>query len=57
MRSLLWLLLAVAVVANVFVGTFSDLTGAAEVAASVSTGVVVIGSAVGLWLTRSRSSV
>ncbi|MEU5220878.1 hypothetical protein AB0G79_32395 [Streptomyces sp. NPDC020807] len=54
MRPLLWLLLVVSVLANVYVGTFSDLTGGLRAAGSVGTGAVVLGSAVGLWLTRRR---
>lgn len=56
MRALLWLLLAVGVVANVFVTTFSGYTGVVEVLASVGTGAVFIGSGVGLWLTRARDA-
>lgn len=55
MRALLWLLLAVSVLANVFVSTFSGWTGGLEIVGSVCTGVVLIGSGVGLWLTRSRA--
>ncbi|MEU6974498.1 MULTISPECIES: hypothetical protein [unclassified Streptomyces] len=55
MRPLLWLLLAVGVVANVFVTSFSGYTGATEIAASVGTGTVALGAGVGLWLTRSRA--
>ncbi|MEU6927680.1 hypothetical protein [Streptomyces sp. NPDC046385] len=54
MRPLLWLLLAVGVVANVFVTSLSGYTGATEIVASVGTGVVAIGAGVGLWLTRAR---
>ncbi|GGU78894.1 hypothetical protein GCM10010275_12130 [Streptomyces litmocidini] len=54
MRALLWLLLTASVLANVFVGTFSDWTGALRIVGSVGTGVVLLGSAVGLWLTRPR---
>ncbi|MEV7276842.1 hypothetical protein [Streptomyces sp. NPDC093111] len=54
MRPLFWLLLAVGVVANVFVTTFSGLTGATEIVASAGTGVVALGAGVGLWLTRAR---
>ncbi|HEY9372765.1 hypothetical protein [Streptomyces sp.] len=55
MRPLLWLLLVVFVAANLWVSLLSGYTGAKEVVASVTTGSVVIGSAVALWLTRSRS--
>ncbi|MEU4079512.1 hypothetical protein [Streptomyces venezuelae] len=52
MRFVLWLLLAASVVANACVNTLAGLTGAAQITASVGTGVVLLGSAVGLWLTR-----
>ncbi|MCX4981725.1 hypothetical protein [Streptomyces sp. NBC_00572] len=52
MRFLLWLLLTASVLGNVFVSTFADLSAAAHVTASVGTGAVLLGSAVGLWLTR-----
>ncbi|MFE5485209.1 hypothetical protein [Streptomyces sp. NPDC056527] len=55
MRALLWLLLTASVLANVFVSSFSGWTGGLQVAGSVCTGVLLVGSAVGLWLTRSRS--
>ncbi|KKZ70582.1 hypothetical protein VO63_28120 [Streptomyces showdoensis] len=55
MRSLLWLLLAVGVVANVFVTTFSGYSGVTQALASAGTGAVFIGSGIGLWLTRPRS--
>ncbi|MFE1378829.1 hypothetical protein ACFW6S_07785 [Streptomyces sp. NPDC058740] len=54
MRSLLWLMLAVGVVANVFVTTFSGYTGITQILASAGTGALFIGSAVALWLTRGR---
>ncbi|MFF8834318.1 hypothetical protein [Streptomyces sp. NPDC015130] len=55
MRFLLWLLLATGAFVNLFVNTLSGWTGAAHVAASVCSGVLVLGSAVGLWLTRTRT--
>ncbi|MFE9043821.1 hypothetical protein ACFY9F_20430 [Streptomyces sp. NPDC012421] len=55
MRPLLWLLLTVSVLANVAVSTFAGWTGAPQIAGSVGTGVVVIASAAGLWLTRPRT--
>ncbi|MFF0477953.1 hypothetical protein [Streptomyces sp. NPDC004284] len=57
MRALLWLLLAASVLANVFISTFAGWTGALRIVGSVCTGVVLLGSAVGLWLTRPRSEV
>ncbi|MER8045604.1 hypothetical protein [Streptomyces sp. NPDC094032] len=56
MRPLLWLLLAVAVVANVFLSTFSGYTGGTRILASVGTGVVTLGAGAGLWLTRGRAA-
>ncbi|MFB7590352.1 hypothetical protein [Streptomyces sp. NPDC056169] len=55
MRFLLWLLLTAGVLVNLYVNTFSGWTGAAHVAASICSGVFVLGSAVGLWLTRARA--
>ncbi|WP_328943984.1 hypothetical protein OG259_23065 [Streptomyces sp. NBC_00250] len=55
MRFLLWLLLTASVLGNVYVSTFADLTAAAHVTASVGTGTVLLGSAIGLWLTRPRA--
>ncbi|MFB7373461.1 hypothetical protein ACFC0D_26850 [Streptomyces sp. NPDC056222] len=55
MRALLWLLLAASVLANVFISTFAGWTGGLQVAGSVCTGVLLFGSAVGLWLTRPRN--
>ncbi|MFF0555477.1 hypothetical protein [Streptomyces sp. NPDC004266] len=54
MRALLWLLLTASVLANVFVGTFAGWSGPLRIVGSVGTGVVLLGSAVGLWLTRPR---
>ncbi|WP_369144980.1 hypothetical protein [Streptomyces sp. R44] len=54
MRALLWLLLAASVLANVYIGTFAGWTGGLRATGSVSTGAVLLGSAVGLWLTRPR---
>ncbi|MCZ0980099.1 hypothetical protein O1L60_17055 [Streptomyces diastatochromogenes] len=54
MRALLWLLLTASVLANVFISTFAGWTGSLQIVGSVGTGVVLLGSAVGLWLTRSR---
>ncbi|MEV4425425.1 hypothetical protein ACN9M0_16175 [Streptomyces sp. R-07] len=55
MRALLWLLLAASVLANVFISTFAGWTGALQIVGSVGTGVVLLGSAVGLWLTRPHT--
>ncbi|QES21393.1 hypothetical protein DEJ46_21695 [Streptomyces venezuelae] len=54
MRFLLWLLFTAGVLVNAFINTLAGLTGAAHVAASVVSGVLVLGSAVGLWLTRGQ---
>ncbi|MEU0400265.1 hypothetical protein ABZ318_08425 [Streptomyces sp. NPDC006197] len=54
MRVLLWLLLTASVLANVFVSSFAGWTGALQIAGSAGTGAVLLGSAVGLWLTRPR---
>ncbi|WP_199863640.1 MULTISPECIES: hypothetical protein [unclassified Streptomyces] len=54
MRFVLWLMFVASVLVNVYVNTFTSLTGAGQVVASVCTGAAVLGSAVGLWLTRSR---
>ncbi|GEB58842.1 hypothetical protein [Streptomyces gardneri] len=56
MRFLLWLLFTAGVLVNAFVNTLSGWTGAAHVAASVVSGVLVLGSAVGLWLTRAPAA-
>ncbi|SED09250.1 hypothetical protein [Streptomyces sp. TLI_105] len=55
MRALLWLLLTASVLANVFVSTFAGWTGGLQIVGSVGTGALLIGSAVGLWLTRPRT--
>ncbi|MEU2232442.1 hypothetical protein ACH4A8_05890 [Streptomyces vietnamensis] len=55
MRALLWLLLAASVLANVFVSTFAGWSGGLQIAGSVCTGAVLLGSAAGLWLTRPRN--
>ncbi|WP_188266836.1 MULTISPECIES: hypothetical protein [unclassified Streptomyces] len=55
MRPVFWLMLTLSVVANVYVNTFSGWEGAQQVVGSSGTGVVVLGSAVGLWLTRPRT--
>ncbi|MFF5783458.1 hypothetical protein ACFY8P_00560 [Streptomyces sp. NPDC012693] len=53
MRFLFWLLLTAGVLGNAYVNTFADWTGAAHATATVASGVAVLGSAVGLWLTRT----
>ncbi|MER6094272.1 hypothetical protein ABT154_00080 [Streptomyces sp. NPDC001728] len=53
MRFVLWLMLVVSVLANVYVNTFAGWTGATEIVASACTGAAVLGSAIGLWVTRS----
>ncbi|MEV8590289.1 hypothetical protein AB0424_25480 [Streptomyces sp. NPDC051180] len=57
MRFLLWLLLAVGALANVWINVVAGFSGASHVAASVCSGAAVIGAAVGLWLTRTRDAV
>lgn len=54
MKALLWFVLAVAVVVNAF-SSFT-LSGAPEIAVSVTTGAVVIGSITVLVLTREKHS-
>ncbi|MCW2873999.1 hypothetical protein [Actinacidiphila oryziradicis] len=54
MKSLLWVLLALAVVVNVFTGFALD--GMQQVLVSVSTGLIVIASAVALFPTRANRS-
>ncbi|WP_395361297.1 hypothetical protein ACHGLA_16585 [Streptomyces sp. YH02] len=55
MRFLLWLLLTASVLGNAYVNTLAGWTGATQTVASVGTGVALLGSAVGLWLTRPRT--
>ncbi|MEO3972547.1 hypothetical protein [Streptomyces sp. CAU 1734] len=52
MRSALWLLFALGIAVNVWSTTFADLGTGAEIAAKVASGVLVLGSGTGLWLTR-----
>ncbi|GHF97218.1 MULTISPECIES: hypothetical protein [Streptomyces] len=54
MRPALWLLLAISTAVAVYVSTFADYTGTTRVLASVGSGVVFVGSALGLWLTSSK---
>ncbi|MEU7293240.1 hypothetical protein AB0A76_08565 [Streptomyces exfoliatus] len=54
MRFLFWLLLAAGALGNVYINIFAGLTGATHIAAGAASGVAVLGSAVGLWLTRTR---
>ncbi|WP_318207984.1 MULTISPECIES: hypothetical protein [unclassified Streptomyces] len=55
MRFLLWLLLTASVLGNAYVNTLAGWTGSTQIVASVGTGVALLGSAVGLWLTRPRT--
>ncbi|MEU9297207.1 hypothetical protein [Streptomyces sp. NPDC048266] len=55
MRFLFWLLLAAGALGNVYINSFAGWTGVAHVMASVASGAAVLGSAAGLWLTRSRT--
>ncbi|MFE5715235.1 hypothetical protein ACFQ7J_30980 [Streptomyces sp. NPDC056501] len=55
MRFLLWMLFTAGVLANAYVNTLAGWTGAAHVTASVCSGVLVLGSSVGLWLTRATA--
>ncbi|MEV7235604.1 hypothetical protein AB0N06_16925 [Streptomyces sp. NPDC051020] len=52
MKPLLWLVLCLAVVANVGLNLMED-TGL-HIALSVASGVVVLASGVGLWMLRDR---
>ncbi|WP_329174749.1 hypothetical protein OG754_18620 [Streptomyces decoyicus] len=54
MKALLWCVLCIAVVVNV--STSFAFDGVQEVLISVASGVVVIGSGVGLFLTRTKRS-
>ncbi|MFD3532381.1 hypothetical protein [Streptomyces sp. NPDC058664] len=54
MRFLFWLLLTAGVLGNAYINIVAEWTGATHVTASVGSGVAVLGSAVGLWLTRAR---
>ncbi|MEU8670975.1 hypothetical protein OG333_23750 [Streptomyces anulatus] len=56
MKSLLWLVLSAALVANVFLSFAVDRNGL-EIALSAVSGVVVLASGAGLWMLRgSRES-
>ncbi|MGS2589462.1 hypothetical protein [Streptomyces hebeiensis] len=50
MKSLLWLVLATALVANVATSVF--MTGVPQLVANLVSGLVTIGAGVGLYLTR-----
>ncbi|MGW7019432.1 hypothetical protein ACWGGS_08820 [Streptomyces decoyicus] len=54
MKALLWCVLCIAVVVNV--STSFAFDGVRQVLISVASGVVVIGSGVGLFLTRTKRS-
>lgn len=54
MKPALWLLLLISTAAAVYVSTFAHYTGTTRVLAGVGTGVVFVGSALGLWLTSGR---
>ncbi|WP_329197641.1 hypothetical protein [Streptomyces sp. NBC_01435] len=54
MKPVLWLLLFVSTVTAVYVSTFAHYTGTMRVLAGVGTGVVFVGSALGLWLTSGK---
>ncbi|MGI5350809.1 hypothetical protein ACQEU8_21910 [Streptomyces sp. CA-250714] len=53
MKSLLWLVLAACVVANVFL-SLAGPGGATQIVLSVLTGLGVLGSGAGLWVLRDR---
>ncbi|MER7947695.1 hypothetical protein ABTY59_09950 [Streptomyces sp. NPDC096079] len=55
MRVLLWLLLAASVLGNVYVSTFAGWSGTLQLVGSLCSGTLLLGSAVGLWLTRPHS--
>ncbi|MFI6938410.1 hypothetical protein ACIBI4_03975 [Streptomyces sp. NPDC050418] len=52
MKPFLWLLLVAALIVNVSTSFLWE--GVTQVAVSVPTGVVFLGSAVGLWLLRDK---
>ncbi|MFG3283314.1 hypothetical protein [Streptomyces sp. NPDC048111] len=54
MKPVLWLLLLVSTVAAVYVSTFAHYTGTTRILAGVGTGVVFVGSALGLWLANDK---
>jgi hypothetical protein len=54
MKPVLWLLLIVSTAAAVYVSTFAHYTGTTRVMAAVGSGVVLAGSALGLWLTSAK---
>ncbi|MFF7780329.1 hypothetical protein ACFZCG_38685 [Streptomyces tanashiensis] len=54
MKPALWLLLAISTAAAVYISTFADYTGTTRVLASVGSGIVFVGSALGLWLSSSN---
>ncbi|MFJ6808438.1 hypothetical protein ACIQRK_20820 [Streptomyces anulatus] len=54
MKPVLWLLLAISTSAAVYVSTFAHYTGNTRVLAAVGTGVIFVGSALGLWLTSGK---
>lgn len=54
MKPVLWLLLVISTAAAVYASTFAHYTGATRVLAGVGSGVVLVGSALGLWLTSSK---
>ncbi|MEV8626324.1 hypothetical protein [Streptomyces sp. NPDC051079] len=54
MRPALWLLFTISTAAAVYVSTCADYTGTTRVLASVASGVVFVGSSLGLWLTDSK---
>ncbi|MEU7154914.1 hypothetical protein [Streptomyces chrestomyceticus] len=53
MKALLWLLLAVGLMGNVFVNTMVG-GGVKQILLSVACGVVALAAATGLWLSRER---
>ncbi|MGW4034175.1 hypothetical protein ACWEFL_33600 [Streptomyces sp. NPDC004838] len=54
MKPALWLLLIVSTASAVYVSTFADYTGATRALAGVGSGVGLVGSALGLWLTDDK---
>ncbi|MFD7664896.1 hypothetical protein [Streptomyces sp. NPDC059788] len=53
MKALLWLVLAVCLLANLYVSAMGD-GGVKQVLLSVVCGVGMLGAGTGLWLTRER---
>ncbi|MEV5598270.1 hypothetical protein [Streptomyces sp. NPDC052496] len=55
MKALLWLMLSVCLLANIYVNAMVE-EGAKQILLSVACGVGVLTAGAGLWLTRDRRS-